>query len=187
VALALVWDAPLKEAANPAVPENPAKAPWYFLGLQELVSYSAFMGGMGIPAIVVIGLTLIPFLDREREHTGVWFGGPGGGPLVLRAAFVGLAVVIGIELIAIRFGWIREWWPGAPQLLITALNPGTLIAIAYAAYSLRCVRRYDSTRAGALALFTCFLCGFLVLTIVGTYFRGPNWAFFWSPADWPAH
>ena len=56
-----------------------------------------------------------------------------------------------------------------------------------AAYSLWMVRRYDSSRAGAVALFTCFLCGFVVLTIIGTYFRGPNWHFYWSPADWPAH
>jgi hypothetical protein len=49
------------------------------------------------------------------------------------------------------------------------------------------VRRHDSTRAGALALFTCFAVGFIVLTVIGTYFRGPNWAFYWSPADWPGH
>src|SRR3990172_6239645 len=54
VILALFFDAPLKEVANPAVPENPAKAPWYFLGLQELVSHSAFMGGIGIPSILFI-------------------------------------------------------------------------------------------------------------------------------------
>ncbi|MFQ5677703.1 MAG: cytochrome b N-terminal domain-containing protein, partial [bacterium] len=48
--LAYFFDAPLKEIANPSIPENPAKAPWYFLGLQELVSYSAFMGGIGIPS-----------------------------------------------------------------------------------------------------------------------------------------
>jgi quinol-cytochrome oxidoreductase complex cytochrome b subunit len=53
VALSTWANAPLKELANPNVPENPAKAPWYFLGLQELVSYSAFAGGIGIPAIVV--------------------------------------------------------------------------------------------------------------------------------------
>ena len=187
VALSLVSDAPLKEHANPAVPENPAKAPWYFLGLQELVSYSAFMGGMGIPAIVVVGLTLIPFLDREREGTGEWFGGPGGVALVAQSIVVGLAAVLGVELVAIRFGWIREWWTAAPQLLITFVNPGTLLATIYAVYSVWCVRRYDSTRAGALGLFTCFLCGFAVLTIVGVHFRGPNWAFYWSPADWPGH
>src|SRR5947207_146592 len=60
LALSYFFDAPLKEMANPAIPENPAKAPWYFLGLQELVSYSAFMGGVGIPGIVLIGLGMIP-------------------------------------------------------------------------------------------------------------------------------
>jgi quinol-cytochrome oxidoreductase complex cytochrome b subunit len=184
--LALIADAPLKELANPSVPENPAKAPWYFLGLQELVSFSAFMGGIGIPAIVLLGLGLIPYLDREREGTGQWFGGPGGGRLVAQAAAVGLLSAVAIEIVAIRFGWLREWFPDIPQLVITAVNPGTVLTAVYAAYSVWLVRRHDSTRAGALGLFTCFLAGFLVLTVVGTYFRGPNWHFFWSPADWPA-
>ncbi len=187
VALALFIDAPLKELANPAVPENPAKAPWYFLGLQELVSHSAFMGGIGIPSIVLIGLGLIPYLDRENEGTGVWFGGPGGGMLVLRAVLFGLAMVIGIEAFTISFGWIRQWWPSAPQLLITFVNPGTIITLAYALYSMWLVRKYNSTRAGAMGLFTCFLAGFIVLTLIGTYFRGPNWDFYWSPAHWPGH
>src|SRR3990172_3382648 len=76
--LSFYFDAPLKELANPAIPENPAKAPWYFLGIQELVSYSAFMGGLVIPAIAVLGLALIPFLDRRPGGEGVWFGTPGG-------------------------------------------------------------------------------------------------------------
>ncbi|MCC7124590.1 MAG: cytochrome b N-terminal domain-containing protein, partial [Acidobacteria bacterium] len=185
-AMALVSDAPLKEVANPLVPENPAKAPWYFLGLQELVAFSAFMGGIGIPMIVLIGLGLIPFLDREQNGTGEWFGGPGGWPLVRNATAVGFSSAILIEAFIIRFGWLREWFPDIPQLVITAINPGTVLTGLYAAYSLWLVRRFNSTRAGALGLFTCFLCGFVVLTIVGTYFRGPNWHFYWSPADWPA-
>ena len=47
--LAIFWNAPLEELANPIHPPNPAKAPWYFLGLQELVSYSAFWGGVVVP------------------------------------------------------------------------------------------------------------------------------------------
>jgi len=186
-ALALVSDAPLKELANPLVPENPAKAPWYFLGLQELVAFSAFMGGIGIPSIVLVGLGLIPFLDREEAGTGEWFGGPGGWPLVRNSMAVGFAAALLIESLIIRFGWLREWFPDIPQLVITAINPGTVLTAIYAAYSLALVRRFNSTRAGALGLFTCFLCGFVVLTVVGTYFRGPNWHFYWSPADWPAH
>jgi quinol-cytochrome oxidoreductase complex cytochrome b subunit len=187
LALALWQDAPLKELANPAVPENPAKAPWYFLGLQELVSFSAFMGGIGIPTIVILGLWLIPYLDRERQGTGIWFGGPGGLPLVLRSVVFGLGAVLAVEAFAIHFGWIREWWPQAPQLLITLVNPGTVLTLIYALYSLWLVRRYGSARAGALGLFTCFLCGFVVLTVIGYYFRGPNWEFFWSRAQWPVH
>ncbi len=187
LALSLGWDAPLKELANPNVPENPAKAPWYFLGLQEMLSFSAFMGGIGIPTIVLLGLGLIPYLDRESEGTGRWFGGPGGWPLVRFSLVFGLASAIVIETFVIRFGWLREWFPHIHQLVITALNPGTVLTAVYAAFSIWAMRRYNSTRAAALALFTCFLCGFLVLTVIGTYFRGPNWEFFWSPADWPVH
>jgi len=187
LALSLLSDAPLKELANPGVPENPAKAPWYFLGLQEMVSFSAFIGGIGVPVIALLGLALIPYLDRETEGAGRWFGGPGGWPLVRLSLAFGLAAPILLEAFAIRFGWLREWFPHIPQLLVTAINPATILTAAYALYSLWAIRRYQSVRAGALALFTCFLCGFLVLTVIGTYFRGPNWEFYWSPADWPKH
>jgi len=145
------------------------------------------MGGIGIPGIVLLGLGLIPFLDREETGTGHWFGGPGGVRLVLRAIAVGLGSALLVEALAIRFGWLREWFPHVPQLVITAVNPGTVLTLIYGAYSVYLVKRYDSTRAGALGLFTCFLCGFALLTLIGSYFRGPNWQFFWSPADWPAH
>ncbi len=106
---------------------------------------------------------------------------------MLQALLVGFGASLGIEAFAIRFGWIREWYLGVPQLVVTLINPGTLLAAVYGAYSVWLVKRYRSTRAGALGLFTCFLCGFLVLTVIGTYFRGPNWMFYWSPADWPRH
>ncbi|MGC8762703.1 MAG: cytochrome b N-terminal domain-containing protein [Acidobacteriota bacterium] len=185
--LSLFWNAPLKEPANPLVPENPAKAPWYFLGLQELVSFSAFTGGLGIPLLTLLGLALIPYLDREDEGTGLWFGGPGGVRLALFSAAFGLCTALGVEAFAIRFGWLREWFPHIPQLAVTALNPGTVITALYAGHSLWATRRFGSSRAGATALFTCFLMGFVVLTAIGTHFRGPNWAFYWSPALWPKH
>ena len=71
----MAWScaAPLEAAANPEVTPNPAKAPWYFLGLQELVGYSALMGGVIIPGIALLGLALIPYLDREQKGIGFWF------------------------------------------------------------------------------------------------------------------
>ena len=66
--MSLFLNAPLEELANPAKTPNPAKAPWYFLGLQELVSHSAFLGGVVAPALMVLALLAIPYLDRNPSR-----------------------------------------------------------------------------------------------------------------------
>ena len=187
VALGMAFDAPLKEIANPLVPENPAKAPWYFLGLQELVSYSAFVGGIVVPGIVVLGLALIPYLDREPEPSGVWFSGKRGKRTALTSVIFGSAAAIASVAIPVKFGWLRTWFPDVNQLWIIVVNPGSLLTLAYAAWSIYVVRKTQSTRLGAIALFTCFLAGFVILTYVATYLRGPNWDFYWSRDQWPKH
>jgi quinol-cytochrome oxidoreductase complex cytochrome b subunit len=187
LALSYFFDAPLKEIANPLIPENPAKAPWYFLGLQELVSYSGFMGGVVLPGLVVLGLLLIPFLDREPETGGVWFSGPRGRRVFLASALFATVFVMGLEAFAIRFGWLRAWFPSISQLWIILINPGTVIAAAFIAWSQAILRRTGSTRLSAIALFTTILVAFLILTVIGTHFRGPNWSFYWSKSQWPVH
>jgi quinol-cytochrome oxidoreductase complex cytochrome b subunit len=72
-AVAVFFQAPLEEPANALHPPNPAKAPWYFLGLQELVSYSAFWGGIGIPGLLGALAAIAPFLERKKGGEGVWF------------------------------------------------------------------------------------------------------------------
>jgi quinol-cytochrome oxidoreductase complex cytochrome b subunit len=67
------FNAPLEHPVNVMHPPNPAKAPWYFLGLQEQVSYSAFWGGVGVPALELLLLVLVPYIDRGKEGIGVWF------------------------------------------------------------------------------------------------------------------
>ena len=67
------FNAPLEEPVNVMHPPNPAKAPWYFLGLQEQVSYSAFWGGVGIPTIEVLLLLIVPYIDRKIAGVGRWF------------------------------------------------------------------------------------------------------------------
>ena len=66
--MSLFMQAPLEELANPAKTPNPAKAPWYFLGLQELVSHSALLGGVVAPALMVIALLVIPYIDRNPSR-----------------------------------------------------------------------------------------------------------------------
>jgi quinol-cytochrome oxidoreductase complex cytochrome b subunit len=185
--LAFFFDAPLKEQANPLVPENPAKAPWYFLGLQELVSYSAFMGGVFLPGLVMLGLALIPFLDRRPEPGGVWFSGVEGRRVFWDSLLFSTLVVIALEAFTIRFGWLRNWFPNIPQLVIILINPGTVLACVFAAWSQWTLRRTGSTRLAAIALFTSILVGFVILTYIATVHRGPNWNFYWSKSQWPVH
>jgi len=106
--LSLFFNAPLEEPVNVMHPPNPAKAPWYFLGLQEMVSYSAFWGGVGVPTLFVIGLILTPYMDRTTGGVGKWFS--------------------------------RE-------------------------------------RLLANTIFLAFVVMNVIFVIIGTFFRGPNWAF----------
>jgi quinol-cytochrome oxidoreductase complex cytochrome b subunit len=185
--LAFYSDAPLKELANAAIPENPAKAPWYFLGLQELVSYSAFMGGMLIPMVVLVGLALIPFLDRRPGGEGTWFGTSHERSVFWQSLFFACAVTVGMLAFTVNYGWLRNWFPNIHQLWIIAINPGSLFVLIFAAWSLFILKRKDSVRLAAVSLFTCFLVGFTLLTYFATVHRGPNWHFYWWPSQWPVH
>jgi menaquinol-cytochrome c reductase cytochrome b/c subunit len=59
-------NAPLRELANPNLTPNPSKAPWYFLGLQELLRYfHPMVAGITIPTFILVGLAAVPFVDRN--------------------------------------------------------------------------------------------------------------------------
>ncbi len=68
---ALLVNAPLLEVANPGISENPSKAPWYFVGLQELLVYfDPWIAGVMMPSIIILCLMLIPYLDNNPAGTG---------------------------------------------------------------------------------------------------------------------
>ncbi len=180
-------NAPLREIANPLIPENPAKAPWYFLGLQELVSYSAFMGGIGIPTLAILLVALIPYLDREQQAVGIWFSNIKGWLVAFVTLIVGAVGLIALLAFVINFGWFRNWWPNIPQLIIMLINPGTIWMGFVMVWTILVIKKTDSTRMGAIAFFTLFLLSFAIFTYVGTELRGPNWEFYWSKSQWPVH
>jgi hypothetical protein len=73
----MVWsialDAPLEEPANPTLTMNPSKAPWYFLGLQEmLVYFDPWMAGVVMPTLIIIGLMVIPYIDENPLGNGYY-------------------------------------------------------------------------------------------------------------------
>ncbi|HEX9751273.1 MAG TPA: cytochrome C [candidate division Zixibacteria bacterium] len=77
LAILTVWsifiDAPLEEAANPTRTPNPSKAPWYFLGLQEmLVYFDPWIAGVVLPSLIIVGLMIIPFIDINPRGSGYY-------------------------------------------------------------------------------------------------------------------
>src|SRR5687767_8551914 len=77
MAVMIVWSivlkAPLEEPANPGDSPNPSKAPWYFLGLQEmLVYYDPWMAGVVLPSLIIVGLMAIPYIDFNRTGNGYY-------------------------------------------------------------------------------------------------------------------
>ena len=69
----LTIDAPLEEPANPTKTPNPSKAPWYFLGLQEmLVYFDPWHAGVVLPTLIIVGLMVIPFIDTNPRGNGYY-------------------------------------------------------------------------------------------------------------------
>ncbi len=140
-----------------------------------------------IAAGFMAGLGLIPYLDREAEEAGVYCSGPTGRRVALQSLVFGAVMAILAVAVPVQFGWLRNWFSEVPQLVIIFVNPGTLLTLCYALWSIYRLQQTGSTRMAAIALFTCFLVGFVILTYVATFLRGPNWGFFWSASQWPVH
>jgi len=130
--LALLVGAPLEEAANPRVTPNPAKAPWYFLWLQELVSDTtiriggftingAFVGGVLLPGVLVLLMALWPFFDKTPVYAvGAWFAKERrrqNWVFLLVALFIVVLTVVGTFMRGPywNFYWPWQAWPEAPR------------------------------------------------------------------------
>jgi hypothetical protein len=75
VVLSTLVDAPLLNKANADITPNPSKAPWYFMNLQELLLHmDPGLAGVIVPTLLLIGLMVIPYIDRNNEGQGSWFG-----------------------------------------------------------------------------------------------------------------
>jgi len=112
----IVWsvtiDAPLKAIADPNWTENPAKAPWYFVGLQDLLVYfDPWIAGVGAPLLIIVGLALLPYLDPNPRGVGKY--GLRERPLVVSLFLFGYLmwfVLIGIGQFLRGPNW-QFYWP----------------------------------------------------------------------------
>jgi hypothetical protein len=114
--LLMVWSltlsAPLEEPSNPNVTMNPAKAPWYFLGLQEmLVYFDPWMAGVVMPTLIIVGLMAIPYIDANPLGNGYYtYKQRKFAIWTFNIGFIGLWVVMIMIGTFIRGpGWMWFW------------------------------------------------------------------------------
>lgn len=166
--VALFWDAPLEQLANPLLTPNPAKAPWYFLGLQELLHYfPPIVAGIILPGLVVVALVVIPYFEINSKNEPFWSGNTAKKSRVLVSVLVLLAVVL----------VIFEAWT---VLVPTVVMGGVLLAAkSDAGGNAGAWRSYLHSRPLSWWVMTWFIAVSVILTVVGTYFRGPGWSWVW--------
>lgn len=158
---AIFFDAPLESIANPLETPNPAKAPWYFLGLQELLHYfPPVVAGVLLPALVVIALLVIPYARINLEAGPMWASRSRAKLLIFAAVVV---------LLTLLFGAFKCW----PVVIPTVIIGGAAIA----------ARRGKPQWLWAVTLpewiMTWFVVVAVLLTVIGTFFRGPGWSWVW--------
>jgi hypothetical protein len=179
----LAVNAPLREVANPDVTENPAKAAWYFLNLQELLLHMhPVLAGVIIPGLVIIALMAIPYIDRSKKDVGIWFASKKGRAIAKFSAVYSIIWLPGLilfdEFVRVR-SLIREpeIYPG---WIIPIVVIGGLIALLY--FFIR--RWHPSTREVLIGLFTAFAMSYFILIISALFFRGLGLHLTW-PWDLP--
>ncbi len=167
VLLSLLWDAPLEQVANPLLTPNPAKAPWYFLGLQELLHYfPPIVAGVIIPGLVVVALIVIPYFDVNIKGEPLWSIGRNARLWAFEGS---------LALMTLFLSFYRAWTVAIPTAFVAGL---ALIVGLQVCAGLR-LAKYLRMRPLSWWIMTWFVAVSSTLTTVGTFFRGPGWSWVW--------
>lgn len=165
VVVSMMFNAPLEGIADSSHTPNPAKAPWYFLGLQELLHYfPPIVAGVLVPGSLIIALVIIPYFNINIEADGLFLHHRQRRLQIFYVTAVGMLVF----LVAFHV------YVAALPTLIVAI--AMIIAANSSPQSHLAPRRYLANRPLAWWVMTWFLVELIVLTAVGTFFRGPGWS-----------
>jgi len=168
VTMALLFNAPLEGIADPSHTPNPAKAPWYFLGLQEMLHYfPPVVAGVLAPGLVVMALIVIPYFNINVEAEGLFLKDRGRRLRVFYVATVALILFLLVFHVFVAL---------VPTLIVAVFM---ILAAQSAPQSPSAFRRYLASKPLSYWIMTWFLFELVVLTAIGTFFRGPGWSWVW--------
>jgi quinol-cytochrome oxidoreductase complex cytochrome b subunit len=179
--IAAVFDAPLLAQANPGMSPNPAKAPWYFMGVQELlVHLHPAFAVLVMPLLAISFLVFLPYLNYGEAPSGLWFHSAQGRRMALVAAGAALvsapAAILGNEYVLS----LPKLYPSLPQAVSNGLFPAGVLALLAMGFFALVRWRFGASRIESVqAVFTLLAVGFVVLTLTGVFFRGAAMRLAW--------
>ena len=164
--LSLFFNAPLEWIANPEHTPNPAKAPWYFLGLQELLHYfPPVVAGVILPGLVIVALIMIPYFRVNMKRGGLWVEQP-------QKTLIALLVVAG------ALSAILLIYKVYAMLIPTIMVVGFMLT-PYLLKKKTPFTTWLGSRSLSWWIMTWFVFIVVVLTTIGILFRGPEWSWVW--------
>ncbi|MCK4750979.1 MAG: hypothetical protein KAT15_28165, partial [Bacteroidales bacterium] len=188
LAMSLGVNAPLEEIANPNTTTDPAKAPWYLMGLQEMLEHGhPTLMAILMPTLMVLFVIAIPYLDNARTGAGRWFTNARGKKVTLFTAIYTLVIMPMYIFIDSRFP-LREILRGQlHDFVLQMVIPGIIMVVIVGLPLLALLRTKPTPREIMLVLFTVLFVGAIVFTLTGFLFRGPGFELFWPwnmPGDY---
>ncbi len=184
--VSVIFNAPLGARANPGLSPNPTKAPWYFAGIQELLlHFHPLFALFIIPALMLIGLVSIPYLNYQTETAGVWFASHRGRRMAILAALVA-TIVTPIGIVADEFVIdFAAWMPGLSSIFRNGILPAAFVLAAISIFYWLMKKKYAATNTESIqSVFVLLLVAFIILTITGIWFRGTGMALIWPWGIW---
>jgi quinol-cytochrome oxidoreductase complex cytochrome b subunit len=180
VSASMVFNAPLAEQANPGMSPNPTKAPWYFMGIQEiLMHFHPLFAAVVIPLALTAALLCIPWYRFDSKPAGTWFVSRKGRATALAAAVTGFIVTVAAVLVDDLL--LSANGQASPGMIQNGLLPFAGVIAFCIAFHFLLRKRFDCNRNEAVqALFTLLMVSFVTLTLIGTWFRGPGMQLTWG-------
>lgn len=181
LAFALLVDAPLEDRANPGLSPNPAKAPWYFMGVQELlVHFHPLFAVLVIPLLLMVLLCRLPYAGYAAPAEGIWFVSAKGRQMARTAAIASLGITAAAVLVDAYLLNFPGWLPGIPVLVTTGLLPFGIVTALVMAGGRWLRKRYEaSAEEMTQTVFIALVVAFLTLTVVGVACRGEGMMLAW--------
>lgn len=171
---AALIDAPLDEAANPGMSPNPAKAAWFFMGLQELLMHlHPIFAICLLPLLVLICLVVLPYWRNGILPGGKWFGGKQGATLAFRTCLCSISITFAAVIFDEKMKTAGE--SAATDGVTRGVIPIVSLMLLYGAGFLIFTRKFKFTGAEAvMAGFVFSVTAMVCFTVIGILFRGPG-------------